>query len=150
MPVLGHNADGRLELFAEARVSTGAHALWHRWQTAPNGDWSAVEDWEQLSLAGPAHRLYTLAGGDVFVRTQAGLFRSSDQGTSWTAVNLPPSPTLVDIDPTNRSVMYASGSGALYKTTNAGAAWTPVRPQAQPGRHLPVAATSAGVWRIPR
>jgi hypothetical protein len=123
---VGANADGRLELFAEARVPTGTHPVWHRWQVVPNGGWSSVEDWEQLSLAGPAHRLYTPAGGDVFVRTQAGLFRSSDSGTTWTAVNLPPSPTLVDIDPTNASVMYAGGSGSLFKTTNGGSSWTPV------------------------
>jgi hypothetical protein len=123
---VGANADGRMEVFAEARVATGSHALWHRWQEAPNGGWSNVEDWEQLSLAGPAHRLYTPAGGDVFVRTQAGLFRSSDRGRTWTAVNLPPSPTLVDIDPGHPSVMYAGGSGSLYRTTNGGGSWTPV------------------------
>jgi hypothetical protein len=33
---LGQNADGRLEIFA--RATDGA--LWHLWQTAPNGNWS--------------------------------------------------------------------------------------------------------------
>jgi hypothetical protein len=38
---LGKNADGRLELFSNAFGSDGDYyRLRHRWQTAPNGDWS--------------------------------------------------------------------------------------------------------------
>ncbi len=41
-PVVGINADGRLEVFA---ISFGD--LWHIWQTSPGGDWSS--SWTQLS-----------------------------------------------------------------------------------------------------
>lgn len=44
-PVLGRNADGRLELF----VVAGDGAVWHRWQTAPNNGWSA---WSSLGSQG--------------------------------------------------------------------------------------------------
>jgi acylphosphatase len=38
---VGNNADGRLEVFANGTD----HAMWHRWQTTPNGNWS---DWASL------------------------------------------------------------------------------------------------------
>ena len=43
---VGSNADGRLEVFA-----TGDNALWHIWQTTPNGSWS---DWDSLGNPGTA------------------------------------------------------------------------------------------------
>jgi hypothetical protein len=48
-PVVGNNADGRLEVFA--RGTDGA--LWHIWQTAPNNGWSG---WASLGgvVANPA------------------------------------------------------------------------------------------------
>src|ERR1700681_4860906 len=36
---LGHNADGRLELFGLAPAA-GGQAAFHIWQTVPNGGWS--------------------------------------------------------------------------------------------------------------
>ena len=33
---VGTNADGRLEIFAEARATEGPRELWHRWQVAPS------------------------------------------------------------------------------------------------------------------
>jgi hypothetical protein len=45
VPVVGRNADGRLELF----VVAGDGAVWHRWQTAPNNGWSA---WSSLGSQG--------------------------------------------------------------------------------------------------
>ena len=45
VPVLGRNADGRLELF----VVAGDGAVWHSWQTAPNDGWSP---WSSLGSQG--------------------------------------------------------------------------------------------------
>src|SRR6266566_4543416 len=45
-PVVGRNADGRLEVFALAAPA----ALWHIWQTSPNGTWSP---WALLGNGGP-------------------------------------------------------------------------------------------------
>lgn len=44
---VGHNADGRLEVFvAGVNVTNGQDALWHMWQTAPSStEWS---DWSSL------------------------------------------------------------------------------------------------------
>jgi hypothetical protein len=37
-PVVGRNADGRLEVFAEA-LTPNDHPLWHTWQLLPGGPW---------------------------------------------------------------------------------------------------------------
>jgi hypothetical protein len=44
--VLTRNADGRLEVFVPANNDVGdERAVWHRWQTTPNGRWST---WDSL------------------------------------------------------------------------------------------------------
>jgi photosystem II stability/assembly factor-like uncharacterized protein len=123
---IGQNADGRLEIFAEARAATGPHPLWHRWQVAPGGPWSVSEDWEQTLVGDPAQRLFTPAGGAILVRTQSGLYRSNDTGLTWTSISLPAGPGRVAVDPTNPAIVYAGGSGALFKTTNGGASWSAI------------------------
>jgi hypothetical protein len=71
VPVLGRNADGRLELF----VVAGDGAVWHRWQSAPNNGWS------------PWANLGSQAGGfaDLGVGTNADgrleLFATLQNGT---------------------------------------------------------------------
>jgi len=45
-PVVGHDADGRLEVF----VVSGDANLWHRWQTSPSGPWSP---WQALVSTNP-------------------------------------------------------------------------------------------------
>jgi hypothetical protein len=119
------NADGRLEVFAESRLPAGPQQLWHRWQTSPNNGWSFVENWE-LVLPGPASRLYTPAGGAVFARTDAGLFRSTDHAGTWSSVPLPGTPGRVEVDPTNASVLYAGSANTVQKSTNGGASWASV------------------------
>lgn len=123
---VGRNADGRLEVFATARPKGGAQPLWHRWQVAANGPWSFVHDWEQVDLVGAATKLYTPIGGTVLARTTAGLFRSGDDGETWTADALPVGAGLVAVDPTTPSILYAATATAVQKSTNGGASWAAV------------------------
>ena len=51
---VGTNLDGRLEIFA------AVGAVWHLWQTAPNGPWAPPAKWDfaraaagRLAVAGP-------------------------------------------------------------------------------------------------
>jgi hypothetical protein len=73
-PALASNLDGRLELFVLANDG----AVWHRWQTVPNGGWSP---WK--SLEKPATRL---DGEPAVVRNHDGrleLFTWDREGTVW-------------------------------------------------------------------
>jgi hypothetical protein len=48
--VLTRNADGRLEVFVPANNDVGdERAVWHRWQTTPNGKWSSWKSMGQSS-----------------------------------------------------------------------------------------------------
>ena len=100
-PAIGQNADGRLELFAIGRAMP--NEVWHRWQLTPGGAWSDVpQDWQQTSLGGPAHQLYVTSSDAVLARTDAGLFRSTDSGATWTQLGLPATPGVVEVDPYRR------------------------------------------------
>src|SRR5258708_23703237 len=73
-PAVGHNADGRLEVFARVGLmSTGE--LWHIWQTAPNG-WST---WSNLGGEVGAHVLAVGQNQDgrqeVFAISSVGTLR---------------------------------------------------------------------------
>jgi hypothetical protein len=94
---------------------------------------AGTADWEPTPLGGRVLQLFTPAGGAVFARTEHGLFRSDDAGTSWAAVGLPavgadPRARQVDVDPTGGVVLYASGAGGLHRSADGGATWTLVLP----------------------
>jgi photosystem II stability/assembly factor-like uncharacterized protein len=111
----------------------------------------AVDDWRLTPLIGRAIELYTPASGAFFARTESGLFRSNDAGASWAPVSLPPppgpstntpaTPGAVAITPTDHTVLYAAGSGGLYKSGDDAATWTIA--WATPTRILNVAVSPA-------
>jgi hypothetical protein len=87
--------------------------------------------WQQLGLKGYTLRLFTPPSGALFAtQTGLGVVRSDDAGDTWARVNLPtvtPSPgvgRVFTLDPTNHTIMYASGDGGLYKTINDADSWT--------------------------
>jgi photosystem II stability/assembly factor-like uncharacterized protein len=124
---VGLNADGRMEIFAVGRATPGQ--VWHRWQTA-SGAWSDIsQDWQQTSLAGPAHQLFVTTNDAVLARTDAGLFRSQDGGTTWNQLGLPASWGVVAVDPTaGGQILYVATPTGLQKSVNAGASWSLVLP----------------------
>ena len=88
-------------------------------------------------------RLYTPASGALFALrsapyiaspTSETLVRSDDGGTTWRNVDLPPGPMgkderrVVEVDPLNHMVVYASGHEGLYKTDDDAASWRVVLP----------------------
>jgi hypothetical protein len=95
-PVVTRNHDGRLELFAVDRVG----AVWHIWQTAPNGGWSR---WGSLDNPGVAPRgplgLGLQEDGRLVLllaTADGGLWRRSQQGPGagpwepWEPLDTPP------------------------------------------------------------
>ena len=70
----------------------------------------------------------------VFVATNAGLFRSTNAGASYSGVGLPNDGSFFawSLAQTNGAWLAAfehfSGLGAIYRSTNGGTSWTPVMP----------------------
>jgi len=108
-------------------------------------------NWAPLDAPQPSYRssilLWTGAGGGTLY-TAAGdvIYRSEDKGGSWKAVQPAPGSGITRLiaEPGNPAVMYAIASGAVLKSFDAGANWTP--PPA-PGGHIVVAAhpTTSGL-----
>jgi photosystem II stability/assembly factor-like uncharacterized protein len=85
--------------------------------------------WRSIGPDGGAVYALAFAPSDAHVAyagTPGGVFRSSDGGSSWTAVNngLGSLTVLsVAVDPRDPGVAYAGTYGGLYKTTSGGASW---------------------------
>src|SRR6266581_2318788 len=121
------NADGRLEVFAAGNDG----ALWHIWQTAPNGTWSS---WASLGTLSNVQFLsgYTVgknADGrlEVFtVGSDGALWHiwQTTAGGNWyntwfssgkpSGMDLQPSPTLVRNADGRLEVVAAGTDGALW------------------------------------
>jgi photosystem II stability/assembly factor-like uncharacterized protein len=93
---------------------------------------SPVVAWSQTSLTGTVRKLYTPASGALFARTNTGLARSDDAGSTWSPVALPTSTPLqgtpgwtraILVDPTNHQTIYAVMKDGIYKTEDDAATW---------------------------
>ena len=87
--------------------------------------------------------------------TNNGLFKSTNGGGVWTAMNTGmggPSPTFINsivIDPANTSTIYTGhgSSGGINKSTNGGTSWTPLTNGVPSGFQInAMAATSTGIY----
>jgi photosystem II stability/assembly factor-like uncharacterized protein len=95
-------------------------------------------NWAPLNAPQPLYRsailLWTGAGGGTLY-TAAGdvLYRSVDRGATWKAVQPAPGLDITRLvaEPGNPTIMYAIAGGAVLKSFDAGAGWTP--PPAESG-----------------
>lgn len=100
----------------------------------------ASAPWEPMPLGDRGFILDFFAhpDGALFVRTPGRLARSDDQGASWREVPLPPRPPswrnipstsgLAVAHPTDSQLIYASGQGGIWRSSDSGEAWTPTFP----------------------
>ncbi|HTD15677.1 MAG TPA: hypothetical protein VK673_10875 [Chthoniobacterales bacterium] len=130
--VVASNADGRLEVFAQG----ADHALWHIWQTTPNGDWSKWFSQGQPPNSGG------IQGSLCLAPSQDGrleLFAIGNDGALWhiwqTAVN----------DGWSNWFSHGNPQGQTF----AGSAIPPVLASQADGRlHLFVPSLGGEMWRI--
>ena len=98
----------------------------------PLANWAGSNVWTSLGLQG---NIITALAIDPSTPTTlyagtgySGIFKSDDQGNSWTAINNGISGMRVGvlcIDPSNPNTVYALIDGVLFRTTNAGTSWIP-------------------------
>ena len=64
----------------------------------------------------------------IYAGTNAGLFRSLDNGNTWTMTGLPNNVQVLSIavDPQNNANLFAGGNNDLLRSTNNGESWTAV------------------------
>jgi photosystem II stability/assembly factor-like uncharacterized protein len=103
--------------------------------TSPGDDGTEVNQWTSLGPEGsdvltisiePTNPLTLYIGTDG-----GGVFRSTNRGGNWTAINTGLKATYVPamaIDPTNTTTLYASAAGRVYKSANGGSNWTEINP----------------------
>ncbi len=109
-----------------------------------DGDQHRPHDTNASSLAiDPANSKILYAGlrGNDNKGTGGGVFKTTDGGASWTAINTGLASTRVQalaVDPANSSTVYAAAmdaivpvtyagvGGGVYKTTDGGASWTAI------------------------
>jgi photosystem II stability/assembly factor-like uncharacterized protein len=116
---------------AAGAVVVGGAAPWPTHEARAQGKAGAVGAWQPTGLAEPVRQLYTPASGAFFARTREALWRSDDAGATWASVSLPPlgsGERQAAVDPTNHTVLYASGAEGLYKTNDDAATWASVLP----------------------
>ncbi len=100
-----------------------AAALW-----APSAARAGV--WVSRGPYGGAVRALAVAPTfppSVYAGTNGGVFKTTDGGASWSAVNSGLTTTnVVDlaIDPTAPETLYAATDGGVFKTTTGGASWS--------------------------
>ena len=98
------------------------------WKSTDGGQSWAMTG-EKLTVAKFGERLYAMrraANGDFYVGTAKGLFRSTNEGGSWTKLASLPAGNVLEIDlkgPTGEVWACVDGKG-LYRSTDHGASWT--------------------------
>jgi ligand-binding sensor domain-containing protein len=87
------------------------------------GAFSQTDFWQKATppLGRTVNSVASNAISDVFVGTDSGVFRSSDNGGTWTNSGLNPGGGYSVI--TSRGAIFAAGSDSAYYTTDNGASW---------------------------
>jgi photosystem II stability/assembly factor-like uncharacterized protein len=126
----GLEGKGDVEILQVDGAMTGALYAQVRGVLLASSDHGA--NWAPITPADRNYRsrvlLWTTAdGGTLYTTNGAILYRSRDRGASWQALQ-PPNFRNVEelfVDPKNPAVLYALADGAVLKSFDAGANWTP-------------------------
>ncbi|RIE17322.1 WD40/YVTN/BNR-like repeat-containing protein, partial [Candidatus Cryosericum septentrionale] len=88
--------------------------------------------WTQLSLYGGnigCLAIDPLTPTTLYASTIGGVYRSTDSGATWTAVNTAPAPLDVSslvINPLTPTTLYAVTGSGVFRSVNSGTTWTAV------------------------
>ena len=95
--------------------------------SVPQVLWSDTTVWTSTTLPSQAIFIEHLAvsGDTIFAATDGGVFRSTDNGTTWSAMNSGLTPTRVLAIAVEGSTVLAGGGG-VHLSTNSGESWTSI------------------------
>lgn len=115
-------------------VGTPAGGLWK--STNSGADWNPLTDnLPQIGVSGIAidhsnsNIIYIATGDDDGADTSsAGVFKSTDGGTTWNQTglnpeNTPSSMNEIYMHPSNTNILWVATNNGIFKTTNAGTTW---------------------------
>jgi hypothetical protein len=97
-----------------------------------------LPDWLATTMIEPAKQLFAPVSGALFAVTDGGaLERSDDGGFSWRDIALGPATEIAAVDPTDHTILFATGPDGLFKSEDDAASWRLVLPySADTGRVL--------------
>ena len=126
--------------FAEARVMRGDGVSTAIPRAFYFGSWAAANN----GLYGGRISALAAAGSSrVYAGTDNGVYRSLDNGNSWSATPFPQptagATTALVVDPTNQDRLFAATPEGIYRTTDAGTSWTLVSSTITNAVHLAMA-----------
>lgn len=123
--------------------------------------WSEAQ-WKQTSgLGGGQINAFAVSGTNLFSGTAHGVFLSTNNGKSWTAVNsgLPEWPNVQCLAVSGTNIFAGTDESGVFLSTNNGKSWTAVnsglpektgvRCLTVSGSYLFVGTDGRGVWRLP-
>ena len=84
---------------------------------------SVNHDWILTGLGDPVVRLFTPTSGAFFAETANAFLRSDDGGSTWRSVSLGPATSILNVDPTDHTILFAAGSDGVYKSSDDAASW---------------------------
>jgi hypothetical protein len=92
-------------------------------------------DWELLDGSPGSVALWAQPDGAIFAAdAQHSLYRSADEGTTWTTIPSPPGGWSVAPDPVDPAIVYGIAPSGLFKSSDSGGSWRLIRPSPQPAR----------------
>ncbi|MCU0373609.1 MAG: hypothetical protein MUE56_10255, partial [Ignavibacteria bacterium] len=116
-----YTGDGRCFLVTPSAVHAGTNGHGTLYSTDNGIHWYSSGN---VGLTNQSVNCFILKGTNIFAGTNAGVFLSTNSGTSWFGVNTGLGNSTVKTFALIGSTLFAGTTGGIYQTTDNGALWT--------------------------
>jgi hypothetical protein len=143
-PSLNRRAARLASLLSVIVLATYAATVSAQAEGSTSDEGGAPPDWIATPITEPAKQLFAPASGALFAGMDSGeLQRSDDGGATWRSVALGPATQIAAVDPTDHTILFATGPAGVYKSADDAASWRLALPySADNGRILRALAVS--------
>ena len=108
-------------------LAPAASAQEDRTANSFSSDWTLLAGYQDGSQA-----LMVLPSGAIVSRSSTAMYRSDDDGDTWTMLPNPPDGVAIAADPVDSQVLYAFGMAGLERSPDGGATWQQIRAASNP------------------